>query len=83
MTLFMPKSITKLLIFAKTCRIMFSCFFFVCSFFLLFFFVHNSSLAFSSGKECLNFPLFCDKPRENKGTERNTASPGFGICQVR
>ena len=21
-------------------------------------------------------------PRENKGTERDTASPGFGICQV-
>ena len=21
--------------------------------------------------------------RENKGTERDTASPGFGICQVR
>ena len=21
--------------------------------------------------------------RDNKGTERDTASPGFGICQVR
>ena len=23
------------------------------------------------------------EPRENKGTERDTARPGFGICQVR